>query len=382
MKYLFSSIFLAVVLLTNSGQLSAQEKNVPETVAESTDFKTLSRAIKVAGLAETLNATGPFTLFAPTDKAFASLPDGLLEALLRPENQASLRKILAHHVINGQLTAVEVMRGIKSGSGSMSVTSLEGADLTLSELEDEVFAEDGRGRKAKIKSTDLKASNGMIHIIDRVLLPGSVNVAKLLTSGERAGEVAPAPPPPPAPSLFEAPPRAKPAPVETVEIPKATAPPPPPPPAASVFTPQAKASVAPNSSAGHLGISKLSQLVSVLEATELLSTFSSGGQFTTFAPVNEAFDDLPAGSNARMDNILRYHLILAPISAAALTTALEKGNGFYQLTAMNGQTIIATLKSGKIQLMDSYGNTANLIQTDVPAGKGVMHLIDGVLLPR
>jgi uncharacterized surface protein with fasciclin (FAS1) repeats len=152
---------------------AAGTDNILATAAAAGKFNTLAAAVKTAGLEETLNGAGPFTVFAPTDDAFAKLPAGLVDTLLKPENKETLTKILTYHVVPGTVTAADLKAG--------AVKSVEGSDLTVV-TEGGVMID-----KAKVITADVAAKNGVIHIIDSVLVPADVDVAKLL-----AGAAAPA----------------------------------------------------------------------------------------------------------------------------------------------------------------------------------------------
>ena len=163
---------LVMVFATMSLSLFAQKsKNIVEIAAGSSDFTTLVTALKTADLVSALEAKGPFTVFAPTNDAFAKLPAGTVETLLEEENKAKLSGILTYHVVSGNLDAAAVIDAIKKGKGKAVLTTLSGAELTASIVKGKVVLTDGNGGQAIVTSTDLKASNGIIHVIDGVLLP-------------------------------------------------------------------------------------------------------------------------------------------------------------------------------------------------------------------
>lgn len=145
--------------------------DIVDVAAGSKDHTTLVAAVKAAGLVETLKSAGPFTVFAPTNDAFAKLPAGTVETLLKPENKAALTGILTYHVIAGNLDAAAVVAAIKKGNGKAEVATVAGGKLTASIENGKVILTDGKGGKATVTATDLKGSNGVIHVIDAVLLP-------------------------------------------------------------------------------------------------------------------------------------------------------------------------------------------------------------------
>lgn len=139
------------------------QQNLVEIASGATEFTTLVAAVKAAGLVETLSGPNRFTVFAPIDPAFAALPSGTLDHLLKPENRQQLAAILTYHVVPGVLSSREV----KSGE----VTTVNGARFTVSVDGGSVMITDGRGGKARVIQADVAASNGLIHVIDHVLLP-------------------------------------------------------------------------------------------------------------------------------------------------------------------------------------------------------------------
>ncbi|MEP7109633.1 MAG: fasciclin domain-containing protein [Ferruginibacter sp.] len=153
---------------------SAQKgSDIVDVAAASNDHTTLVAAVKAAGLVNTLKGKGPFTVFAPTNDAFAKLPAGTVEALLKPENKAKLAGILTYHVVAGTLDAKAVLAAIKQGKGKAVLTTVAGGKLTASVEDGKVVLIDEKGGKAIVTATNLKATNGIIHVIDAVSLPQS-----------------------------------------------------------------------------------------------------------------------------------------------------------------------------------------------------------------
>ena len=163
-------LFLAVSFFALS--VTAQKKSdIVNVAAGSKDHTTLVAAIKAAELVETLKSKGPFTVFAPTNDAFAKLPEGTVEILLKPENKSKLAGILTYHVVAGKLNAKAVLAAIKKGKGTVELTTVAGGKLTASLVEGKVILTDENGGKATVTAADLEASNGVIHVIDAVVLP-------------------------------------------------------------------------------------------------------------------------------------------------------------------------------------------------------------------
>ena len=147
-------------------------RNIVENAVNSADHTTLVAAVKAAGLVETLSSPGPFTVFAPTNDAFDALPDGTVETLLKPENKATLTKILTYHVVAGRLTAADLAAKAKMMGGKAQLTTVAGAKLTVSRSRDGGWMlTDTKGGTANITIADVMQSNGVIHEIDAVVMP-------------------------------------------------------------------------------------------------------------------------------------------------------------------------------------------------------------------
>jgi uncharacterized surface protein with fasciclin (FAS1) repeats len=151
--------------------LAAPTANIVGTAAGSADHTTLVAAVKAAGLVDTLSGAGPFTVFAPTNAAFAKLPAGTVDNLLKPENKAQLQTVLTYHVVPGKLMAKDVLAAIKAGGGKAVVTTVQGGKLTASLMGNTVMLTDAKGRMAHVTTADLDTTNGVIHVIDSVVLP-------------------------------------------------------------------------------------------------------------------------------------------------------------------------------------------------------------------
>ncbi len=146
-------------------------KNIIENAMNSKDHTTLLAAVKAAGLVETLEGKGPFTVFAPTNAAFAKLPMGTVETLLKPENRKTLQTILTNHVVAGKMTASDIGKAIKMGNGKAMLKTLSGGMLTAWMKGKNLYITDENGTMSKITIADVDQSNGVIHVIDTVVLP-------------------------------------------------------------------------------------------------------------------------------------------------------------------------------------------------------------------
>ncbi|WP_102225246.1 fasciclin domain-containing protein [Acidimangrovimonas sediminis] len=148
-------------------------KNIVQNAVNSKDHTTLVAAVKAAGLVKTLEGKGPFTVFAPTNAAFDKLPEGTVKTLLKPENKAKLQKILECHVVKGDETAPKIEAMIKKHGGMAPIKTLGGCTLTAMMKDGHVYLKDQNGDTAKVTIADVKQSNGVIHVIDTVMLPKS-----------------------------------------------------------------------------------------------------------------------------------------------------------------------------------------------------------------
>lgn len=148
-------------------------KNIVENAVNSKDHTTLVAAVKAAGLVETLQSSGPFTVFAPTNSAFEMLPKGTVETLLKPENKSMLTGVLTYHVVAGKIDAAELTRLIKEGNGKAEMKTVAGGKLWASMKGNSVMLMDEKGGMATVTIKDVYQSNGVIHVIDHVVLPKS-----------------------------------------------------------------------------------------------------------------------------------------------------------------------------------------------------------------
>jgi uncharacterized surface protein with fasciclin (FAS1) repeats len=149
------------------------QKNIIENAVNSPDHTTLVAAVKAAGLVETLSGPGPFTVFAPTNEAFAALPAGTVPTLLKPKNKPTLTKVLTYHVVAGTMDSKALMAAITAGGGRATLTTVAGAPLTATMTDSGgILLTDAKGGTATVTIKDVYQSNGVIHVIDHVLLPG------------------------------------------------------------------------------------------------------------------------------------------------------------------------------------------------------------------
>jgi uncharacterized surface protein with fasciclin (FAS1) repeats len=147
-------------------------KNIVQNAVNSKDHTTLVTAVKAAGLVDTLSGAGPFTVFAPTNEAFAKLPKGTVDNLLKPENKEMLTKVLTYHVVAGRMTAKDLMEAAKKAGGKAMIKTVEGADLTVEAKGNDLMIIDAKGDVAKVTIDNVFQSNGVIQVVDTVLLPG------------------------------------------------------------------------------------------------------------------------------------------------------------------------------------------------------------------
>lgn len=170
MKKVFFGFFAFAVFAVGSMTVSAQ-KTVVDIAVGSPDHTTLVAAVKAADLVGTLSGNGPFTVFAPVNNAFEKLPDGTVNTLLKPENKGTLTKVLTYHVVAGNLDSKAVAKAIKAGGGKAELTTVSGDKLWAMMDGKNVVLKDEKGNKAVVTAVDLKGSNGVIHVIDTVVMP-------------------------------------------------------------------------------------------------------------------------------------------------------------------------------------------------------------------
>lgn len=161
----------ALAQVTVGGAPMFPTKDIIDNAVNSKDHTTLVAAVKAAGLVDTLKGAGPFTVFAPTNAAFAALPAGTVDTLLKPENKDALTKVLTYHVVAGKLDAAALSKAIMAGGGKATLTTVAGGTLTATASGGKVMVADESGSSATVTIADVIQSNGVIHVVDKVLLP-------------------------------------------------------------------------------------------------------------------------------------------------------------------------------------------------------------------
>lgn len=280
-----------------------EAKDIVDTAVAAGDFKTLAAALGAAGLVEALKGEGPFTVFAPTDEAFAALPEGTVEALLK--DPKALGEILKYHVVAGKVMAADAAKLTEA-------ETLQGAPIAIGAKDGKVMIND-----AEVISADVMAKNGVIHVINKVILPPAEE-----SMGE--GEM------------------------------------------------EAKDIVDTAVAAGNF-----KTLAAALEAAGLVDALKGAGPFTVFAPTDEAFAKLPAGTveallkdPKALGDILKYHVASGKLMAADVL----KHSGIEMLL---GKTALVKVENGK-----AYIDDAQIVTTDIQSSNGVIHVIDTVILPE
>ena len=275
--------------------VAVQKADIVDTAVGAGSFKTLVAAVKAAGLVETLKGAGPFTVFAPTDEAFAKLPADTVESLLKPENKAKLQAILTYHVVAGKVMAADVVK-------LTGATTVQGQKVDIA-VKDGKVTVDG----ANVVKTDIETSNGVIHVIDSVILPADKDT------------------------------------VDTA-----------------------------------VGAGSFKTLVAAVKAAGLVDTLKGEGPFTVFAPTDEAFAKLPAGTvesllkpenKDKLVAILTYHVVSGKVMASDVVKLTSA-------KTVNGKS--ATVKVSDAGVMI---DGAKVVATDIETSNGVIHVIDSVILP-
>lgn len=269
--------------------------DIVDTAVGAGSFKTLVAAVKAAGLVDTLKSVGPFTVFAPTDAAFAKLPKGTVESLLKPKNKAKLQAILTYHVVAGKVKAADVVKltGAKTVQGQQIDIKVADGKVTV----------DG----ANVVKTDIETSNGVIHVIDSVILPADKDI------------------------------------VDTA-----------------------------------VAAGSFKTLVAAVKSAGLVDTLRGEGPFTVFAPTDEAFAKLPAGTVANLlkpENkdqliaILTYHVVAGKVLASDVVQISSA-------KTVNGKSAAVKVSDAGVMI-----DSANVVATDIETSNGVIHVIDSVILP-
>jgi len=278
-------------------------KDIVDTAVADGRFTTLVTAVTAAGLVDTLKGAGPFTVFAPTDEAFAKLPAGTVENLLKPENLETLKNVLLYHVVAGNVMAADVVT-----LDGKTADTVAGSAVNISVKDGNVFLNE----TVQVIITDIVTSNGVIHVIDAVLLPPA-EVSDIVDTAVADG--------------------------------------------------------------------RFTTLVAAVTAAGLVDTLKGEGPFTVFAPTDEAFAKLPAGTVENLlkpenletlKNVLLYHVVAGNVMAADVVTLDGK-----TADTVAGSAVNISVKDGNVFLNE----TVQVIITDIVTSNGVIHVIDAVLLP-
>lgn len=156
----------------NNAQMADMEANsIAAKAMANSDLSTLVSALQAADMAQTLKGEGDYTVFAPTNEAFSKVPKATLDNLMMPENKAKLQSLLQYHVLQGKMNAADVVAKIKEAGGKLDVTTMNGETITLSEKDGKVMIKDAKGNMTTVTSADMDASNGVVHVVDKVLMP-------------------------------------------------------------------------------------------------------------------------------------------------------------------------------------------------------------------
>ncbi|MFI4915550.1 MAG: fasciclin domain-containing protein [Phycisphaerales bacterium JB060] len=285
----------AVTMVSMPGSQASQDQTIVGVASEAGQFKTLLAAAKAAGLAEALSSSGPLTVFAPTDEAFAKLGQNTINDLLKPENKQKLVSILTYHVVSGDMPAKKVL-------ASNDATTLNGQRIDFTTRNGSAYVDN-----ARIIATDVDASNGVIHVIDSVIMPESKNLVQVASADGR-----------------------------------------------------------------------FSILARAVQAAGLSGALTGDDALTVFAPTNAAFEKLPDGTleellkpenREMLRGILTYHVVPGRVYA-------RDAVGAQRATTLQGDAVRVGIDDGRLTI-----NGANVVNSDIEASNGVIHVIDSVILP-
>lgn len=332
------------------GAAMPADRNIVENAVNSADHTTLVAAVQAAGLVDTLQGDGPFTVFAPVNAAFDALPDGTVETLLKPENKDALTEVLTCHVLGAKAMSDVIAGMIADGDGVHTVETLGGCMLDVRSSNGTITLTDETGGTATVTIADVVQSNGVIHVIDAVMLPGDdADADAPMDSGMDSGDN---------PMVG----------------------------GAAMFANKNIIENAVNS-ADH------TTLVAAVKAAGLVDTLQGDGPFTVFAPTNAAFDALPDGTvdtllmeenRDALTKVLTSHVVAGNLSADRIVArARASSDGFYHFNSLSGAALSAQVRpSGDVYIFDEMGNAHLVSIANVNQSNGVIHVVDGVLLPR
>jgi transforming growth factor-beta-induced protein len=341
------------------GAPMSETMDIIDNAVNSADHTTLVAAVKAAGLVDTLKGAGPFTVLAPTNDAFAALPAGTVETLLKPENKDMLVKILTCHVIAAKALSTDITSMAMADGGTHVVDTVGGCKLSLKSEGGTVTITDETGGVATVTIADVVQSNGVIHVIDKVLLPKTDDamaapMADAPMAEEPMGDMA----------------------MAESDLPMVGG--------AAMYPTMNIIENAVNS-ADH------TTLVAAVKAAGLVDALSGPGPFTVFAPTNDAFDLLPAGTvdsllkpeaKDTLTKVLTAHVVAGKLSAADLMKKAKAMGGRYNMQTLSGDALTAVLRGKHVYIFDESGGAALVTIADVNQSNGVIHVINKVLLPK
>ncbi|SLN13639.1 Immunogenic protein MPT70 precursor [Roseisalinus antarcticus] len=336
------------------------DKTIVENAVNSPIHTTLVAAVVEAGLVETLSGEGPFTVFAPTDAAFAALPEGTVETLMMAENRDQLTRILTCHVVAAEAFSDAIAGMIADDGGRHPVPTVGGCTLTAFMEGDAIKIEDETGNVATVTVADVDQSNGVIHVIDSVLLPGTEEASADEGMGmgmEMDPEMDTGM------DMAEGNPTVGGAPMLPTR------------------------NIVENAVNSPINTT----LVAAVQQAGLAETLSGEGPFTVFAPTDAAFAALPDGTvetllqeenMAQLQKILGAHVVSGTWTTMALKEAADR-DGFVNFQTVSGDPLTAQIfDSGRVWMFDESGEVYEVQTADVIQSNGVIHVVDGVLLPR
>ena len=341
---------------TVGGAAMMADMDIIDNAVNSPIHTTLVAAVQAAGLVETLKGEGPFTVFAPTDEAFAALPAGTVDALLQEENLQALQTVLTCHVVAAEAMSDAIGGMIADDGGTHAVETVGGCTLQASMEGDMIVLTDEQGGKATVTIADVKQSNGVIHVVDAVLLPaqdrldaGMGGMDAAMSDDGMAMEN----------------------------------------PTVGGAAMKADMDIIDNAVNSPIHTT----LVAAVQQAGLVETLKGEGPFTVFAPTDDAFAALPEGTveTVMMDEnremlagILTAHVVPGRITASDITAAIEASDdGFFHMQTVSGDALSAQLSDGgNVYVYDESGNAYLVSTADVMQSNGVIHVVDGVLLPR
>ncbi|GJM33967.1 MAG: hypothetical protein DHS20C18_29680 [Saprospiraceae bacterium] len=378
----FKSFLFLIALCLGMGFATVKAQDIAAVVTENEDLSTLITAVKQAGLTETLQEAGPYTLFAPKNSGFKDLSKIRLNTLMQFGMEAHLKELLSSHIVKGIYTEAGLRMAIEENGGTLQMQSLSGHPLTLTIDGDKVEIIDHLGEASEVEKADIQASNGIVHIIDEVVIPIEMEdyarAGGYYSDDEFTSRGVDVDDPETKKSMTKEEKKAKDVMVKEKETKK-------------------------RSDVNKLEVAEVKDIVEManslknttiaakaIQTAGLTEEFKKDDNYTIFIPTDEAFTYVPADrlnnmmqseNQEEISRLMRYHLVDNKEKFVDLLDKTDWGEDVKSYKTVAGEKISIQLKDGQFVLTDRSGNTAHIVGANITASNGVIYLIDGVLFP-